>query len=102
MPTLSQALVLSLLYKYSYLILFPLVVVEGPIVTLIAGFLVSTKFMAFIPAYITIIIADLVGDFGFYSIGRWCFNSLIHGLFSFIKTDIKKINKLKKTINLQT
>lgn len=99
MPTISHTLILGLLYTYSYLILFPLVVVEGPVVTLIAGFLVSTKFMAFVPAYATVVFADLAGDFLYYSIGRWWFNSFIHGFFSFLKTDLKKINKLKKTIN---
>lgn len=99
MPKISPALILSLLYTYSYLILFPLVVVEGPIVTLIAGFLVSTKFMAFVPAYITVVVADLAGDFLYYSAGRWWFDSFINGFFSFLKTDLKKINKLKKTIN---
>lgn len=87
-----------LLYTYSYLVLFPLVVLEGPIVTIIAGFLVSLGFMDFIPTYLTVISGDLAGDVLYYSAGRWWLNSMVNKVFSFFKVDIKKIERLEKTI----
>jgi membrane protein DedA with SNARE-associated domain len=61
----------SLLGHYGYIVLFPLAVIEGPIVTIIAGALVSLGFMAFLPAYIVIILGDTVGDALHYAIGRY-------------------------------
>lgn len=59
-----------LLYQYSYFVLFPLVVIEGPIVTLIAGFLASIGFMSFPLTYVVIVTADLMGDILYYYAGR--------------------------------
>ncbi|HKC04372.1 MAG TPA: VTT domain-containing protein [Patescibacteria group bacterium] len=98
MYTHSQLIILNLLYNYSYIILFPLVVIEGPIVTVIAGFLVSIGFMSFTPAYMTIVVGDLTGDLLYYSVGRWWFNSFIHGFLKFLKIDLGKIQKLKTVI----
>lgn len=88
--------IFNLLYTYSYFVLFPLVVVEGPIVTIIAGFLVSTGFMDFPLAYLTIVLGDLTGDYIYYSIGRWWFNGFIHSFFNFLKFDTNKVKKIKK------
>lgn len=98
MYTDSQLVIFNLLYNYSYLILFPLVVIEGPIVTVIAGFLVSIGFMGFIPAYLTIVVGDLAGDFLYYSFGRWWFNKLIQGFLKFLTIDVAKVQKLKVVI----
>ncbi len=60
-----------LLTKYKYLILFPIVVFEGPFVTIISGFLVSIKIFNVLIAYPIIILGDLGGDTIFYCLGRW-------------------------------
>ena len=72
--------IFGLLYTYSYLVLFPLVVIEGPVVTIITGFLVSLGFMDFIPAYFTIMAGDLTGDVLYYSAGRWWLNKTYKGV----------------------
>lgn len=69
MPSLET--LSSLLGHYGYVVLFPLAIVEGPIVTIIAGALVSLGYMAFAPAYIVIILGDTVGDVIHYAIGRY-------------------------------
>ncbi len=56
---------------YKYFALFFLAVIEGPIVTTIAGFFSSLGFMNFFIAYIIIIIGDLIGDVVHYSLGRF-------------------------------
>lgn len=59
------------LVQYEYLVIFPAVVVEGPIVTVLAGFLASMGLINPVIAYIIIVIADLAGDVIYYSIGHW-------------------------------
>jgi membrane protein DedA with SNARE-associated domain len=68
---MTTATVISWLLAYRYVILFPLVVIEGPIVTILAGFLASLgQFNLFI-CYPLIVVADVVGDLFMYAQGRW-------------------------------
>ena len=62
---------LQWLSHYRYLLLFPLVAIEGPIVTVIAGFLASLGQMEFIIALIIVITGDLAGDTIYYLLGKW-------------------------------
>jgi len=58
------------LLDYRYFILFPIVAIEGPIATLIAGFLVFLGKFNFLVVYGLIIAADLAGDTLYYLLGR--------------------------------
>lgn len=60
-----------LLTNYGYFILFPLAVIEGPMVAIVAGFLSSLGFMNIFFAFAIIMTGDVVGDSGYYMIGRW-------------------------------
>jgi membrane protein DedA with SNARE-associated domain len=90
--------IFGLLYVYSYLILFPLVVVEGPVVTIIAGFLVSLGFMDFWPTYLTVIIGDLAGDLLYYAAGRYWLGKTYKAVLKFLNVDIKMVHRLEKAI----
>lgn len=68
---LSLAHLLDLLQHYGYFILFPIVVVEGPIVTVLAGFLISLGIMHWAIAYVVVVVGDLAGDALHYAVGRW-------------------------------
>jgi len=59
------------LIQFQYLILFPIAAIEGPIISIIAGFLIAQGLMNPYLAVVIIIIADLVGDGLYYSLGRW-------------------------------
>lgn len=98
MYTHTQLVIFDLIFRYSYLILFPLIVVEGPIVTIIAGFLVALGFLDFIPAYLTIIAGDLAGDTLYYAAGRWWLKSTLDKVFSFLKIDKENITKLETSL----
>ncbi|MFA5954058.1 MAG: DedA family protein [Patescibacteria group bacterium] len=67
----SLETVMSWLLVYRYLVLFPLVMVEGPIVTVLAGFIASLGYINFWLAYAVVTVGDLVGDCVYYVIGRW-------------------------------
>lgn len=45
-------------------------VVEGPVVTVLAGWAVATGALPLGPLVLVLIVADLVGDLGFYALGR--------------------------------
>ncbi|MEI6581040.1 MAG: VTT domain-containing protein [bacterium] len=66
-----MATILALLIKYKYLILLPVVVIEGPFATIISGFLISSGIFNFFIAYPIIILGDLISDSIFYFIGRF-------------------------------
>lgn len=67
--SLSQ--IIALLLQYKYLVLFPVAIVEGPIVTVLAGFLASQNYLNIFVSFGLIVVADLIGDSMFYAIGRW-------------------------------
>jgi membrane protein DedA with SNARE-associated domain len=58
------------LIQYKYLLLFPVLVFEGPIITVIAGFLVSLGDLDFLRTYTLAVTADLLGDSLYYAVGR--------------------------------
>ncbi len=60
-----------LLTKYGYFILFPLAVIEGPIVSLVVGFLIYLGYLKFLPAYAILLLGDLIPDTVYYYIGRF-------------------------------
>jgi membrane protein DedA with SNARE-associated domain len=60
---------IQLLLTYKYIILIPLAIIEGPIVTVICGFLVTLKFFNPFVVYIVMVLGDIVGDGGIYYIG---------------------------------
>ncbi|MDO8511823.1 MAG: DedA family protein [bacterium] len=59
------------LLNYRYLILFPLIVLEGPITVITAGVLTSVGLLNFFLVYFVAVIGDLAGDSLYYSIGRY-------------------------------
>jgi membrane protein DedA with SNARE-associated domain len=64
--------ILSLLSIYKYWILFPLAIVEGPIVTIIAAFLAISGILNIFLIYPIVVLGDITGDAFAYILGRWC------------------------------
>jgi membrane-associated protein len=63
--------IFQLLLQYKYFILFPLCVVEGPVVSIIAGFLCANGILNAWVAFPIIVVGDITGDTACYSMGRW-------------------------------
>lgn len=63
--------VLNLLIAYKYWLLFPLAALEGPVVALLAGFLVYLGYLSFLPAYLLLLLGDLIPDTVYYYLGRY-------------------------------
>ena len=68
---MTAATVLGWLTAYRYLILFPIAVIEGPVVTILAGFLASLGQMNLWICYPLVVVADVIGDIFMYAQGRW-------------------------------
>src|SRR3989338_6363855 len=86
---------IELLLTYKYLILIPLSIIEGPIVTVIAGFLVTLKFFNLFLIYIIMVAGDVVGDGIAYSFGYFG-KRFLH----YFKITDEKLEKAKKYFNL--
>jgi len=82
------------LSAYRYIILFPLAIFEGPIVTVIAGFLASIGQMELFISYIIIICADLVGDTLYYLLGKWGGRVGIHKWGNYVGINEQRMAKL--------
>jgi membrane protein DedA with SNARE-associated domain len=62
---------------YHYVILLPIAIIEGPIISVIAGFLVSLHQLNLWAAFGILVLGDAIGDVGLYSLGRWGKKSVI-------------------------
>jgi membrane-associated protein len=76
--TFSTDALAQILQTYGLWLLFPLAVVEGPIVTVIAGWLARLGMLPLVPTALVLIFADLVGDVLLYSLGRSGLGMLPH------------------------
>ncbi len=61
----------QLLISYQYAILFPIAILEGPIIAVVAGFLVMTGQLEFLPVFLLLLAGEIVGDVFYYCIGRY-------------------------------
>lgn len=87
---------LALITAYGYTILVPLAIVEGPIITVIAGFLASSGIFNPVIVYIIAISGDLIGDTIAYSIGRWGGRLLKGKLGKFLGATPEKLEAAKQ------
>lgn len=84
---------LQLLSLYGYLLLFPLAVFEGPIITVVAGLLVTAGIFNPVLVYIVVVAGDIVGDSFWYAVGRFgggSFTRTIEKIFGIKKENIEK------------
>ncbi len=91
--------IVSLLNTYKYLILFPIAVIEGPIISIIAGFLVSLGIFNPFFVYIILIAGDVVGDSILYALGRWGGEPLVRKIGPYLGATTERIDKVKEYFN---
>lgn len=75
----------AVLTTHGYLILFPIIVLEGPVATIISGFLVSVGIFNLLLTYLVVVAADLTGDMFYYAVGKSWFRSLVAKRFKKLK-----------------
>ena len=68
----SNTQLIKLILDYRYLIILPIAIIEGPIITVICGFLVSAGQLNLYIVYLIVMLGDLIGDIGWYYLG-YCY-----------------------------
>ncbi len=89
--------IIQLIIYHKYLIIIPVTIVEGPIVSFLSGFLVQLGVLNFFYAYICLMIGDLIGDVAWYWLGcKWGmpFIRKFGKYFSLSEEKIQPIHKL--------
>ncbi len=66
----TQDTILHLVQNWGILILAPIATVEGPAVTILAGYLARLGLLDPLSVYVCVVVADLAGDVVFYQLGR--------------------------------
>jgi membrane-associated protein len=88
-----------LLTEYKYFLLFPLAIVEGPIIAIIAGFLCINGFLNPWIAFPLIVLGDIIGDSICYMFGRWGVPEFIKKISSSFGLTLEKINRTRIFFN---
>lgn len=68
---LQPQAIIDLLITYRYFMLFPLALLEGPLASLVVGFLIYLGYFNPILAYSFLILGDIIPDVIYYYIGRF-------------------------------
>lgn len=64
--------IIALLSAYKYWAIFPLALVEAPLMSIVIGFFAATGRLSLYPAFGIVVLGDFVGDTVLYVFGRWC------------------------------
>ena len=81
---------------YGYLILFPLAVVEGPIISVIAGLLCALKLLDPFIVVPVIVSGDVIGDSFYYGLGRWHRSTLTPPALRQFIPSAQKVERVRK------
>ncbi|MCF7833921.1 MAG: DedA family protein [Candidatus Pacebacteria bacterium] len=85
-----------LIHSSKYFLVFIGAFLEGPVVTLSSGFLLSLQQFTFWPLYMAIILGDFIGDIFWYLVGRFGARKFINRFGHLFKIDNKKITQAEK------
>jgi membrane protein DedA with SNARE-associated domain len=96
MPHVLPLELIAMLGRYGYWVLLPIAVIEGPAITMVAGALVAANQMNGVTAALLLIVADLVGDALYYSLGRFGHGPLAGRLTKWLKVTPERLAKLEQ------
>jgi membrane-associated protein len=91
--TFATILSWGILYKYPLLGLGTLV--EGPVITILAGLLLRLGHIHLLPAYLVLILGDLIGDTFWYAGGRYFAKPLVEKYGKFLGITETLMEKVK-------
>jgi len=80
---ISTTQAVQLISYYKYPLLFPIAIIEGPIIMVLAGFLFHLGYLEFWPTLLVLVLGDLCGDILWYAVGYFGARRFIerHGKF---------------------
>lgn len=86
----------ALMIQFRYWILFPAVVIEGPIATVVAGLLCARGYLDLTASYAVVVAADTLADVGYYALGAWGNTWLARRLESWLHITPERITYLQE------
>ena len=88
--------IINWLIIYRYWLLIPIVIVEGPIITVMAGFLASLGYFNFFILFLIIVFLDLSEDSLIYLLGRFWGKKVINKFGIYFGINNKRFSMFKK------
>lgn len=85
----------ELFVTYRYALIFPLTVLEGPIVTVIGSFLASQGYLNVYAVYAISVVGDLVGDVLYYGLGRFGRHGFIDKYGKYLLVPPERVKELE-------
>lgn len=80
---------------YKYLLICAGVAIEGPMLMIACGFLLTFGVLDFFPLYISILIGDLFGDTFWYAIGRYFLDPFLGRFGRYVGVSKELLNQVK-------
>jgi membrane protein DedA with SNARE-associated domain len=96
MPHVLLVRVIPLLARYGYWVLLPIAVVEGPAMAMVAGALVAAGQLNGVTACLLLVAADLVGDAGYYGLGRFGHEPLLEQIGKWMSLTPERLRPLEQ------
>lgn len=87
--------IFHLLLEYRYLILFPLAILEGPIIAVIAGFLCMGGIFNFFIVLPILVVGDMIGDTACYLLGWWGVPTFVKNILKKFGLNAQKVSRVK-------
>ena len=81
--------------KYKYQAIFPIAVIEGPIITIISGFLVSRGILKLLPALLVVFMGDVISDSVFYFLGKGGRHMLEYEYLKFLHISEARLERIE-------
>lgn len=93
---LSATAIIALLAHYGYAILLPISVLEGPLVSIVGGLLVSQGVLEAHIVFLILLLGDIVGDTIYYNLGKYGGRRLAHRWGKYLGASEEKLESLEK------
>jgi membrane-associated protein len=100
--SLTLSSIPGLLMQERYILLFPIAILEGPIISVITGYLTHLGFFDLFIAYSIIVAGDLVGDIIYYLMGRYGRMQFIEKWGHFFGVKAEKILDMERIFSLHS
>lgn len=95
MPVLASPIAAWLL-SYRYIIIFPLAIVEGPILMFICGFLLHMGYFSFFPLYFTLVAGDFTADLLWYGVGFYGAKPFVLKYGKYVNLSLETVLKIER------
>lgn len=82
----------TLIFTYKYLIIFPLSIIEGPVLTVVCGFFVVKGILSPIFVYPIVVVGDVIGDTAIYCLGRYGGGKMVRKFGSYLGINEDTVN----------